>query len=302
MGDFHFCISLTIKSFILSLNEQLNMTLKLDNFAPPNLEAWRIKIKEETKSKELVDYTNEIEAIKIDPTDKSETKNFSNLIKSDNNDWAIGAHIEVVDEENANSYAIQCLSKGVNLLYIAVNKKNIEWRRLFKGIHIEYIKIAVKLENDEQLLSLEQFLSDAKKENVSIIVSGESGSGKSFSTQILIQHLLTLARTGNHGTRLTASGPILENFGHAKTRHNNNSSRVGKFVTLNFSSHGRLTGAKVEQYLLEISRVIQRHHNERNFHIFYTLIYGLTEPERAKIGLRTAEEYEYLKYKEEDND
>lgn len=136
-----------------------------------------------------------------------------------------------------------------------------------------------------------------KKENVSIIVSGESGSGKSFSTQILIQHLLTLARTGNHGTRLTASGPILENFGHAKTRHNNNSSRVGKFVTLNFSSHGRLTGAKVEQYLLEISRVIQRHHNERNFHIFYTLIYGLTEPERAKIGLRTAEEYEYLKYR-----
>jgi len=170
MGDFHFCISLTIKSFILYLKEQFNMTLKLDNFTPPNLDAWRIKIKEETKSEELVDYSNEIEAINIDPTDKSETKDFSNLIKSDNNDWAIGAHIEVVDEENANSYALQCLSKGVNLLYIAVNKKNIEWRRLFKGIHIEYIKIAVKLENNEQLLSLEQFLSNAKKENVSIVV------------------------------------------------------------------------------------------------------------------------------------
>ena len=128
----------------------------------------------------------------------------------------------------------------------------------------------------------------------SIIVSGESGSGKSFCTQILIQHLLSLARTQETG--IVASGPILENFGHAKTRRNFNSSRVGKFMRLDFSAAGRLTGAKVEQYLLEISRVIHRQPNERNFHIFYTLIYGLTEGERNRVGLRKPEDYEYLKH------
>ena len=97
---------------------------------------------------------------------------------------------------------------------------------------------------------------------------------------------MTLARSSNKQDRLTASQPILENFGHAKTRHNHNSSRVGKFVSLEFSTTGRLTGARVEQYLLEISRVIQRHPYERNFHIFYTLIYGLTEAEKQRIGLR----------------
>ena len=133
-----------------------------------------------------------------------------------------------------------------------------------------------------------------KIEDCSIVVSGESGSGKSFCTQILIQHLLSLARTQETG--IVASGPILENFGHAKTRRNNNSSRVGKFMTLDFSAAGRLTGAKVEQYLLEISRVITRHPHERSFHIFYTLIYGLTETERERVGLRRPEDYEYLKH------
>ena len=67
-------------------------------------------------------------------------------------------------------------------------------------------------------------------------------------------------------------------------------------MTLDFSAAGRLTGAKVEQYLLEISRVIGRHPNERNFHIFYTLIYGLTEGERKRVGLRRPQDYEYLKH------
>lgn len=137
-----------------------------------------------------------------------------------------------------------------------------------------------------------------KSDDCSIVVSGESGSGKSFCTQILIQHLLSLARTQETG--LVATGPILENFGHAKTRRNNNSSRVGKFMTLDFSAAGRLTGAKVEQYLLEISRVIQRHPHERSFHIFYTLIYGLTEAERQRVGLRRPEDYEYLKHSDLD--
>ena len=133
-----------------------------------------------------------------------------------------------------------------------------------------------------------------RKSDCSIIVSGESGSGKSFCTNILINHLMSLARGIETG--IVASGPILENFGHAKTRRNQNSSRVGKFMTLDFSAAGRLTGAKVEQYLLEISRVIGRHPNERNFHIFYTLIYGLTEGERKRVGLRRPQDYEYLKH------
>ena len=61
-------------------------------------------------------------------------------------------------------------------------------------------------------------------------------------------------------------------------------------------SQGRLIGAKVEQYLLEISRVIQRHPHERNFHIFYTLIYGLTDGEREKVGLKDPQYYNYLKH------
>eukprot|EP01033_Poteriospumella_lacustris_P018368 gene18368-13204_t len=130
------------------------------------------------------------------------------------------------------------------------------------------------------------------KKNQSVIISGESGAGKTETAKIVIKYLASrgIDRTG-HSVDQTASdlygklqqlSPILESFGNAKTGRNSNSSRFGKFMKLLFahSAVGRastktklhLTGAVIETYMLEKSRVVYQSHGEGNFHIFYSLL------------------------------
>ncbi|XP_059953058.1 unconventional myosin-IXa isoform X5 [Mesoplodon densirostris] len=135
------------------------------------------------------------------------------------------------------------------------------------------------------------------KRNQCIVISGESGSGKTQSTNFLIHHLTALSQKGfASGVEqiILGAGPVLEAFGNAKTAHNNNSSRFGKFIQVNYQETGTVLGAYVEKYLLEKSRLVYQEHNERNYHVFYYLLAGASEEERLAFHLKQPEEYHYL--------
>ncbi|XP_076588668.1 unconventional myosin-IXAa isoform X2 [Chaetodon auriga] len=136
-----------------------------------------------------------------------------------------------------------------------------------------------------------------RERNQCIVISGESGSGKTQSTNFLIHHLTALSQKGfASGVEqiILGAGPVLEAFGNAKTAHNNNSSRFGKFIQVNYQESGTVRGAYVEKYLLEKSRLVYQEHNERNYHVFYYLLAGASEEERKAFHLKKPEEYHYL--------
>lgn len=179
------------------------------------------------------------------------------------------------------------------------------------------------------------------RENQSLLITGESGAGKTENTKKVIQYLAAVALdpAGNNGastpnsngagpptlTRTPSSrhvmdqlrgveglaskrlgllerqilqaNPILEAFGNAQTIRNNNSSRFGKFVRIEFTSAGSIAGANIDWYLLEKSRVTNRSEKERNFHIFYQLLRGDDEKLKSKLLLTSSpENYGYLKH------
>ncbi|MBA0835722.1 hypothetical protein Goarm_007987, partial [Gossypium armourianum] len=132
----------------------------------------------------------------------------------------------------------------------------------------------------------------------SILVSGESGAGKTETTKMLMRYLAYLGgRSGVEGRtveqQVLESNPVLEAFGNAKTVRNNNSSRFGKFVEIQFDKNGRISGAAVRTYLLERSRVCQISNPERNYHCFYLLCAAPPEV-REKFKLGDPKSFHYL--------
>ncbi|ONM53004.1 Myosin-6 [Zea mays] len=131
-----------------------------------------------------------------------------------------------------------------------------------------------------------------------ILVSGESGAGKTESTKSLMQYLAFMGGKAQSGGRsvqqqVLESNPVLEAFGNAKTVRNNNSSRFGKFVEIQFDKNGKISGAAIRTYLLERSRVCQISDPERNYHCFYMLCNAPAEDrERYKLG--DAASFHYL--------
>uniref|UniRef100_A0A7N6BB07 Myosin motor domain-containing protein n=1 Tax=Anabas testudineus TaxID=64144 RepID=A0A7N6BB07_ANATE len=134
---------------------------------------------------------------------------------------------------------------------------------------------------------------------------GESGAGKTENTKKVIQYLAHVA-SSHKGVKVPASepgelerqllqaNPILEAFGNAKTVKNDNSSRFGKFIRINFDVAGYIVGANIETYLLEKSRATRQAKDERTFHVFYQLLCGASEETRADLLLGTADEYRFL--------
>ncbi|XP_070163242.1 unconventional myosin-IXa isoform X4 [Polyergus mexicanus] len=137
-----------------------------------------------------------------------------------------------------------------------------------------------------------------EKKNQCIVISGESGSGKTESTNFLLHHLTALSQKGSHGSgveqTILSAGPVLEAFGNAKTAHNNNSSRFGKFIQVNYKENGMVHGAVVQKYLLEKSRIVSQGRNERNYHVFYYLLAGASEQEKQLLHLESCDRYNYL--------
>ncbi|XP_025721939.1 myosin-6, partial [Callorhinus ursinus] len=143
------------------------------------------------------------------------------------------------------------------------------------------------------------------RENQSILITGESGAGKTVNTKRVIQYFASIAAIGDRGKKDNAStnkgtledqiiqaNPALEAFGNAKTVRNDNSSRFGKFIRIHFGATGKLASADIETYLLEKSRVIFQLKAERNYHIFYQILSN-KKPELLDMLLVTNNPYDY---------
>ncbi|CAK9315114.1 unnamed protein product [Citrullus colocynthis] len=130
--------------------------------------------------------------------------------------------------------------------------------------------------------------------NQSIIISGESGAGKTETAKIAMQYLAALGGGSGIEYEILKTNPILEAFGNAKTLRNDNSSRFGKLIEIHFSETGKISGANIQTFLLEKSRVVQCTEGERSYHIFYQLCSGASPTLKEKLNLRRAEEYKYL--------
>ena len=116
--------------------------------------------------------------------------------------------------------------------------------------------------------------------NQSMLITGESGAGKTENTKKVIAYLAMIAASTSKKAekkvsledQIVATNPIMESYGNAKTSRNDNSSRFGKFIRIHFSAAGKLAGCDIQSYLLEKSRITQQQEVERSYHIFYQLL------------------------------
>ncbi|XP_053175662.1 unconventional myosin-Vc [Scomber japonicus] len=132
--------------------------------------------------------------------------------------------------------------------------------------------------------------------NQSIIVSGESGAGKTVSARYAMRYFAVVSKSGSKTRvedKVLASNPITEAIGNAKTTRNDNSSRFGKYTEISFDRRHRIIGANMRTYLLEKSRVVFQADNERNYHIFYQLCSCAQLPEFENLRLLSADEFRY---------
>ncbi|XP_063161645.1 myosin-15 isoform X3 [Candoia aspera] len=144
------------------------------------------------------------------------------------------------------------------------------------------------------------------RENQSMLITGESGAGKTVNTKRVIQYFATVAAIGEPGKKsqpatktggtledqIIQANPALEAFGNAKTLRNDNSSRFGKFIRIHFGTTGKLSSADIEIYLLEKSRVIFQQPGERDYHIFYQILSG-KKAELQDMLLVSTNPYDY---------
>uniref|UniRef100_A0A8C1HNZ3 Osteoclast-stimulating factor 1 n=1 Tax=Cyprinus carpio carpio TaxID=630221 RepID=A0A8C1HNZ3_CYPCA len=136
------------------------------------------------------------------------------------------------------------------------------------------------------------------RENQCVIISGESGAGKTVAAKYIMGYISKVSGGGPRVQHvkdiILQSNPLLEAFGNAKTVRNNNSSRFGKYFEIQFSSGGEPDGGKISNFLLEKSRVVMRNPGERSFHIFYQLIEGASVDQKGSLGITSLDYYTYL--------
>uniref|UniRef100_A0A673M6M4 Unconventional myosin-X-like n=1 Tax=Sinocyclocheilus rhinocerous TaxID=307959 RepID=A0A673M6M4_9TELE len=152
-----------------------------------------------------------------------------------------------------------------------------------------------------------------RSSNQCVLISGESGAGKTESTKMILRFLSAMSQqsvtlsTANRASShveeaILESSPIMEAFGNARTVHNNNSSRFGKFIQLHFSQHGNIQGGRITDCILCLdcwmccldNRVVRQNPGERNYHIFYALLAGTSAEQRESFSLSPPEGFHYL--------
>ena len=149
-----------------------------------------------------------------------------------------------------------------------------------------------------------------KEGNQSVLISGNSGSGKTFSTRYIMRYLSQVSSnfdTNKNSVerKLLESNPILEAFGNAKTLMNDNSSRFGKYIKIYFNEQDKIIGANIETYLLEKVRLMRQKNGERNFHIFYLLLEGMNQEQKKQYKLTNIKDFKIINnsncFKRDDN-
>ncbi|KAF9938941.1 hypothetical protein BGZ67_010206 [Mortierella alpina] len=188
------------------------------------------------------------------------------------------------------------------LFLVAVNP----YRKL--GIYTDEVVLAYKHKKRHETAPHIFAVSDAAyhdmlqdRDNQSILITGESGAGKTENTKKVIQYLASIAsdknnKIGKLESQILQANPILESFGNAQTIRNNNSSRFGKFIRIEFTSTGQIAGGNIERYLFEKSRVTYQTPQERNYHIFYQLMAGAPADVKKTLLLDGGlQDYSYVK-------
>mmetsp|Transcript_16719 Transcript_16719/g.24978 ORF Transcript_16719/g.24978 Transcript_16719/m.24978 type:complete len:1181 (+) Transcript_16719:58-3600(+) len=168
--------------------------------------------------------------------------------------------------------------------------------RMIKGLYtmeklFDYPgKFAYELEPHVYMIAENMYRNmQGENESQCVIISGESGAGKTEASKKVMQFVASVSGKGGDVERvkdvIMQSNPLLEAFGNAKTVRNNNSSRFGKYMEILFDRVGNPQGGRISNYLLEKSRVVTRHQSERSFHIFYQLLVGLTPDMASQYGV-----------------
>eukprot|EP00818_Percolomonas_sp_WS_P000139 CAMPEP_0117447222 /NCGR_PEP_ID=MMETSP0759-20121206/6759_1 /TAXON_ID=63605 /ORGANISM="Percolomonas cosmopolitus, Strain WS" /LENGTH=1076 /DNA_ID=CAMNT_0005239541 /DNA_START=77 /DNA_END=3307 /DNA_ORIENTATION=+ len=172
---------------------------------------------------------------------------------------------------------------------------------IFGPDHIDMYQGKLAYENPPHVFALaENAFSRMKNDQESqcIIISGESGAGKTETSKLIMQYLAAVSGQGEGVSQIKRcileSNPVLEAFGNAKTIRNNNSSRFGKYMEIHFDRAGAPKGGRIRNFLLEKSRVVFQAPDERNFHIFYQMCAGLSQQEKEQFMVFAPEDFHYL--------
>ncbi|CAI5798812.1 unconventional myosin-If [Podarcis lilfordi] len=175
----------------------------------------------------------------------------------------------------------------------------------FTDREVELYQGAAQYENPPHIYALtdnmyRNMLIDG--ENQCVIISGESGAGKTVAAKYIMGYISKVSGGGEKVQHvkdiILQSNPLLEAFGNAKTVRNNNSSRFGKYFEIQFSRGGEPDGGKISNFLLEKSRVVSQNESERNFHIYYQLIEGASQDQKHNLGIMSPDYYYYLSQSE----
>nr|XP_046239593.1 myosin heavy chain, fast skeletal muscle-like [Scatophagus argus] len=203
-------------------------------------------------------------------------------------------------------YAAWMIYTYSGLFCVTVNP--YKWLPVYDSVVVAGYRGKKRIEAPPHIFSISdnayQFMLQ-DRENQSILITGESGAGKTVNTKRVIQYFATIAVAGGKKAeavagkmqgsledQIIAANPLLEAYGNAKTVRNDNSSRFGKFIRIHFGSTGKLASADIETYLLEKSRVTFQLSAERSYHIFYQLMTG-HKPELIEALLITTNPYDY---------
>uniref|UniRef100_A0A3B4AE82 Myosin, heavy chain b n=1 Tax=Periophthalmus magnuspinnatus TaxID=409849 RepID=A0A3B4AE82_9GOBI len=198
-------------------------------------------------------------------------------------------------------YASWMIYTYSGLFCVVVNP--YKWLPVYDAICVSAYRGKKRIEAPPHIFSISdnayQFMH-TDRENQSVLITGESGAGKTVNTKRVIQYFATIAAigakkpeaSGSLEDQIVAANPLLEAYGNAKTVRNDNSSRFGKFIRIHFGTTGKLASADIETYLLEKSRVTFQLSAERSYHIFYQLMTG-HKPELLEALLITTNPYDY---------
>ncbi|XP_031720850.1 unconventional myosin-IXb isoform X2 [Anarrhichthys ocellatus] len=234
-----------------------------------------------------------------------QANNGGNQVENSGEDYADLCNLQTVTEESIlealrqRFYKLKIYTYASNIL-IAINPN--------KFLPLYYNPKYVKMYDNQPLGKLSPHIfaiADVafqamlnRQVNQCIVLSGESCSGKTESSSYLIHCLTALSqKTYSSGIERTILGasPVLEAFGNAKTAENNNSSRFGKFIQLNYLENGVIRGAVIKKYLLDKFRLVSRDQGERSYHVFYYLLVGASKDEKKEFHLLKPQDYLYLK-------